>query len=197
MIFGQKFNEINHTYYDFNNFSSEDRSIDRSMKRLSFVGYSNSFIVLSFSRLLATSFFFFFFSEEVALNYNERQLGRTRSRSRRNGFSLSRTRLQSLSFRVIIAGNARPARGRDRYDRASGRETCSRVYIPASPSIQACAKPVIIASLDAAGLHSFAFSIPRIVLNASSMPCTRVGLMSRDLQVIVHHAAGDTGQPCV
>lgn len=80
-------------------------------------------------------------------------------------FSLSRTRLRSLSFRVIIGrklhGYLAAARGRyDRYDRASGRETCSRVYRPLRSPIQARAsKPVIIASLDA-GPHSFAFSIP-------------------------------------
>lgn len=121
------------------------------------------FFLLSFSHPVCSPFFL---SEGVALNYNG--LGNWVERDHARGemvFSLSRTRLRSLSFRVIIGrklhGYLAAARGRyDRYDRASGRETCSRVYRPLRSPIQARAsKPVIIASLDA-GPHSFAFSIP-------------------------------------
>lgn len=62
---------------------------------------------LYFFLVLVIFLSFFLSLKGDAFNYNEQQLGRTRSCSRRNGFSLSRSRLQSLSFRVIIAGNAR------------------------------------------------------------------------------------------
>lgn len=91
------------------------------------------FFLLSFSHPVCSPFFL---SEGVALNYNG--LGNWVERDHARGetvFSLSRARLRSLSFRVIIGrklhGYLAAARGRyDRYDRASGRETCSRVYRP-------------------------------------------------------------------
>lgn len=84
--------------------------------------FLRSFIILS-SRLLAI-----LFSEGVALNYNGLAIG-SNAITRRNGFFAFSIAIPVISrdYRWKLHGYL-AARGRyDRYDRASGRETCSRV----------------------------------------------------------------------
>lgn len=96
------------------------------MKRLSFALGNSFFVFLSFSHPVCSPLFFRKGLRSIIMDW---QLGRTRSRSRRNGFFAFSIAIPVISrdYRWKLHGYL-AARGRyDRYDRASGRETCSRV----------------------------------------------------------------------